>query len=360
MERKTPLYDCHKASGGKLIPFAGYLLPVQYETGIIAEHMAVRTKAGLFDVSHMGEILYTGPDALANLQHVLTNDLTTLRSGQVRYSTMCREDGGVIDDLIIYKFHDTRYMAVVNAVNRDKDVAWMRDHLFGDVTLEDISDTLAQIALQGPAAEAILRMLAEPSGVPSRYYHFVPETPVAGIPCLVSQTGYTGERGYELYIPWNQAPVLWNRLLEAGRGSGLIPCGLGARDTLRLAAGMPLYGHEMDETITPLETGLAFAVKLSKPDFIGKKAIQERQPAICRIGLKGIGRGIIRENESVYLDGNPIGHTTSGTHCPYLGFSAAMALVDMRAAEPGTKVEVDVRGRRIPAEIVPLPFYRHA
>ncbi len=359
MELKTSLYDCHVACGGKMVPFAGYLLPIQYETGVITEHIAVRTRAGLFDVSHMGEVTFTGPDALANLNRLLTNDFTDMADGQVRYSPMCNEDGGVVDDVIVYRMEAGRYMVVVNASNRQKDVAWMRGHLTGDVQFEDISDRIAQIALQGPLAEEILSKITESRYIPARYYWFTENAVVGGIPAIVSQTGYTGEKGYEIYLNNEDAPRLWNLLLETGEESGLIPCGLGARDTLRLEASMPLYGHEMDDTIDPLETGLKFAVKMTKPDFIGKKALEAKGSSQRkRVGLQITGRGIVREHETVFAGEMPIGITTSGTFAPFLGFPVAMALLDIAWTEIGTVVQVEVRGRRIDAEIVPLPFYK--
>lgn len=359
MELKTPLYDCHVACAGKFIPFAGYILPVQYQTGVIAEHLAVRKKAGLFDVSHMGEVLYTGKDALANLNRILTNDFTDMYDGQARYSVMCYEDGGMADDLVVYKFNDEKYMAVVNAANRRKDVEWMKRHVFGDAKVEDVSDQVAQVALQGPLAAQILSGLAEETSMPAKYYRFVENAKVAGINCMVSQTGYTGESGYEIYLNNEDAPKLWNLLLEKGRDAGLIPCGLGARDTLRLEAGMPLYGHEMDETVSPLEIGLDFSVKMNKEDFVGKKGIEARSLAARkRVGLKMIGRGIAREKDAVFVDGRQAGRTTSGTHCPFLGGAYAMAILDADYTEAGTQVEVEVRGRRIAAEVVKLPFYK--
>lgn len=361
MELKTPLYDCHVALEGKIVPFAGYLLPVQYPTGVITEHMAVREKAGLFDVSHMGEVMYEGEDALKNLNQLLTNDFTNMVDGQVRYSPMCNDQGGVVDDLIVYRFNQNKYMVVVNAANRHKDVSWMKEHLFGNVQFSDISDEVAQIALQGPNSKAILERLADESSIPAKYYHFVPEGVVGGIPCIVSQTGYTGEHGYELYLKNEDAPKMWNLLLETGKDLGLIPCGLGARDTLRLEAAMPLYGHEMDDTVDPLEAGLNFAVKMKKEDFIGKKAIEAKgELTRKRVGLKVLGRGIVREHSPVLVDGKEVGHTTSGTHCPYLGGAYAMAMMEMPYTADGTKVQVDVRGRKIDAEVVPLPFYKRA
>lgn len=358
MEQKTPLYDCHVAQEGKIVPFAGYLLPVQYPTGVIAEHMAVRTKCGLFDVSHMGEVIYEGPDALANINKILTNDYTKMDIGRVRYSLMCYEDGGVVDDLLVYKMREDKYLIVVNAGNHHKDVAWMQDHLFGDVRFTDISDSVAQIALQGPAADAIIAKLTQ--DIPQKYYSFIDNVDIGGITALISQTGYTGEKGYEIYVAAADASQMWQKLLAAGKDEGLIPCGLGARDTLRLEAAMPLYGHEMDETVSPLETGLNFAVKLDK-EFIGRDTLLAAgEPKRQRVGLKVLGRGIVREHQDVYYQGQLIGHSTSGTHCPYLGGAYAMALVTAKSVNIGDKVEVDVRGRRIEAEVVPLPFYKRA
>lgn len=361
MELKTPLYEAHVKAGGKIVPFGGYLLPVQYKEGVIKEHMAVRTQAGLFDVSHMGEILCQGKDALANLQMMLTNNFDNLTDGQARYSPMCNEQGGTVDDLIVYKKGEEDYFIVVNAANKDKDYQWMLDHQFGEVTFTDVSDQYAQLALQGPKAMEILRKLAPEENIPKKYYHAVFDTEAAGIPCVISKTGYTGEDGVELYLDSKRAEEMWDALLAAGEEEGLIPCGLGARDTLRMEAAMPLYGHEMDDQVTPLEAGLGFAVKMTKEDFIGKKALEEKgEPARKRIGLKVTGRGIIREHQDVYLGDRLIGHTTSGTHCPYLGCPVAMALVDADCTEPGTKVEADVRGRRVEAQIVPLPFYKRS
>lgn len=359
MELKTPLYETHVKAGGKMVPFAGYLLPVQYTAGVMKEHMAVRTQAGLFDVSHMGEILCEGKDALANLQQLLTNDFTNLKDGQARYSPMCNEKGGTIDDLIVYKIADEQYFIVVNAANKDKDFQWMCAHQFGEVELTDVSDEYAQLALQGPRAMEILRKVTREDFIPAKYYHAVFEGVVAGIPCIVSKTGYTGEDGVELYVDSSYAEKLWNALMESGESEGLIPCGLGARDTLRMEAAMPLYGQEMDEEVTPLETGLGFAVKMAKEDFIGKSALEEAGvPKRIRVGLKVTGRGIIREHQDVFFDGAIIGHTTSGTHCPYLGYPVAMALVDAGHSEIGTQISVEVRGRKVEAEIVALPFYK--
>ena len=338
MELKTPLYDAHVKAGGKIVPFAGFLLPVQYEAGVIKEHMAVRTQAGLFDVSHMGEVLCKGKDALANLQKLLTNNFENMVDGQARYSLMCNEKGGTVDDLIVYKKGENDYFIVVNAANQDKDFNWMLEHKFGDVEFINVSKDYAQLALQGPKAMEILRKLTTEENIPKKYYHAVFNAEVAGIPCIVSKTGYTGEDGVELYLDSKYAEQMWNKLLEAGKEEGLIPCGLGARDTLRMEAAMPLYGHEMNDEIDPLETGLSFAVKMDKPDFIGKAAIEAKgESKIKRVGLKVVGKGIIREAQDVIADGRVIGHTTSGTHCPFLNYPVGMALIEPKYAELGTR-----------------------
>lgn len=359
MELKTPLYDKHVKYKGKIVPFAGYLLPVQYEEGVIKEHIAVRTKAGLFDVSHMGEIICKGKDALKNLQMLLTNDFTNMVDGQARYSPMCNEQGGTVDDLIVYKYKDDVYYIVVNAANKDKDYKWMLDHKFGEVIFEDMSSSISQIALQGPKSLEILSKLTSEENIPKKYYHCIFDAVVDGMKCIVSQTGYTGEDGFEIYLSNDDAPKMWESLIKAGEEFGLIPCGLGARDTLRLEAAMPLYGHEMDDTVDPLETGLGFAVKMLKDDFIGKKAIEAKGDFTRkRVGLKVVGRGVIREHEEIYVGEKLIGHTTSGTYCPYLGYPIAMALIDINYVEIGTRVDVLVRGRKVEAEVVKLPFYK--
>ncbi len=357
--RRTPLYEAHVRLGGRMVEFGGYEMPVQYPTGVIKEHMAVREACGLFDVSHMGEVLLEGPEAVKNLNHLLTNDYTVMEDGQARYSPMCNEQGGTVDDLIVYRISPERYFIVVNASNREKDVAWMRDHISGQVKLTDVSDSWGQIALQGPKAQEILEKLTEKENIPEKSYHALFDREVGGIPCIVSRTGYTGSDGFELYVPASRTEELWNLLLEAGREYGLIPCGLGARDTLRLEASMPLYGHELSETISPLTAGLGYFVKMDKPDFIGKAALEAAgKPAQRRVGLRALGRGIPREHQDVYFNGQKVGQTTSGTHCPYIGGPAAMAIIDLACGEIGTKVEVDVRGRRIEAEVVKMPFYK--
>lgn len=355
MEKKTPLFERHQALEGKIVPFAGYLLPVQYPAGVIAEHKAVRAAAGLFDVSHMGEALLEGPDAVANLDRILTNRFGDLKVGGARYAIMLYENGGAVDDLIVYRRGEQAFLLVLNASNKDKDIAWIADHITGDVTFRDISDSVAQVALQGPDSGAVLTRLVSGECLPEKYYTFTEHVQVAGVECLVSRTGYTGEFGYELYMAPEGAVAVWDALLSAGA----VPCGLGARDTLRLEAGMPLYGHELSAELDPLTAGLGFAVKLDKDDFIGKRALLDRgTPAKVRVGLRVTGRGIVREHEPVFIAADQVGETTSGTHCPTLGVGCAMAYLDRAHSEVGTQVEVEVRGRRVTAEVVPLPFYK--
>ncbi|MEG1660938.1 MAG: glycine cleavage system aminomethyltransferase GcvT, partial [Clostridiales bacterium] len=260
-------------------------------------------------------------------------------------------------DLLVYRRGEEDFLVVINAANRYKDVAWMEKHLYGDVVFRDISDQVAQIALQGPKADAVLTKLADQSAIPQKYYSFTENVLVAGCPCLLSQTGYTGEKGYEIYVDQQYAVPLWESLLKAGADLGLIACGLGARDTLRLEASMPLYGHEMDDTIDPLEAGLGFAVKTAK-NFVGRDALVAKgAPTRIRVGLKVTGRGIVRESQEVYAGDKLVGHTTSGTHLPYLNGAYAMALVNTANAVVGTELAVDVRGRKITVEVVALPLY---
>lgn len=354
MERKTPLYSQHEHLEGKIVPFAGYLLPVQYSGGVIAEHKAVRERAGIFDVSHMGEAILEGPDAVANLEHLLTNRFGDMALGGARYAVMLYEDGGTVDDLIVYRRGEEKFLLVLNASNKDKDVAWIAEHLTGNVRFADISDQVAQIALQGPDSKAVLTTLVPEAQLPGKYYTFTENVTVAGVSCMVSRTGYTGEFGYELYMAPEGAEAVWCALLEAGAQ----PCGLGARDTLRLEAAMPLYGHELSAEIDPITAGLDFVVKLDKEDFIGKAALVEKgTPGKVRVGLKVTGRGIVREHEAVFIGDTRVGETTSGTHCPTLNVGCAMAYIDRHHSEVGTAVEVEVRGRRVAAEIVSLPFY---
>jgi len=361
LDLKTPLYDIHLKYGGKPVPFAGYLLPVQYPSGITAEHMAVRTAAGIFDVSHMGEVILQGPDALMNVQMLVTNDCSAMADGQVKYSPMCNDNGGIVDDLLIYKKTADHYMLVINAANHDKDTAWMKSKIKGDLAFKDISAEIAQIAIQGPKAKEILTKLTEVESLPVKYYSFTDEVSVGGISCLVSRTGYTGEDGYELYTANENAVKLWELLMESGGVCGLIPCGLGARDTLRLEAAMPLYGHEMNDFITPFEAGIGQFVKMNKDDFIGKAALAAKVNAkLKRIGLELEDRGIARNADKVFSNGNEIGYVTSGTMCPFIKKAAAMALVDAAYAAAGDMLEIEVRGKYLKAKAVGLPFYKRS
>ena len=356
--RKTPLYERHVQNGGKMVPFAGYELPVQYEAGVMREHRAVREGVGLFDVSHMGEVTFKGPDALKNIQNLLCNDFSTLQDDRVRYSPMLNDAGGVIDDVLVYRRAADDYLMVVNASNRHKDVAHIFIHRFGNVEIEDISDSICQIALQGPKAERMMQTIT--NRLPQKYYSFIDHVDLGGIDCLLSRTGYTGEDGLELYVKAEDGAKLFDLLMLHGRAFHMQLCGLGCRDTLRLEAAMPLYGHEMDDTVSPLETGLERFVKLDKTDFIGRRALLTMgAPRRARIGLKITGRGIAREHYPVLAGGKEIGMTTSGTHCPTVG-AVAMALVDSRYQEPGTKLQVVIRDNPVEAEIVPLPFYHKA
>lgn len=362
MCKKTPLYDTHVAAGGKIVEFGGFLLPVQYGTGIKTEHMAVRQEAGLFDVSHMGEILVQGEKALDFLNYILTNDYTDLKPGYARYSPMMNEKGGTVDDLIVYMKAENDYFVVVNASNCDKDFKWMCDHKIDGVTITNVADQWGQVALQGPNAEKILAKVADAKYIPQEYYSVIFDCEVQGIPCVISRTGYTGEDGFEIYMPADKAVAMWDLLIENGKEFGLIPCALGARDSLRMEAAMPLYGHELEEDISPRWAGLKFAIKTDKPcDFIGKKELlADEPPRIMRVGLKVTGRGIIREHMDVYRDGKKIGHTTSGTMLPFIDGAFGMALVEKDAREIGAKCEVDVRGRMVECEMVKLPFYKRA
>lgn len=354
MDKKTPLYDTHVQSGATIVPFAGYLMPVQYPTGILAEHKAVREKAGLFDVSHMGELHLKGKDALANLNYLVSNDFTDLQSGKIRYGVLVREDGSAVDDLLVYKLEDDDYWIVVNASNTDKDFDYFRQHLYGGAVIHNESDDWGQIALQGPLSEAILRKLTDQ--IPEAYYSFKSGVMVKDVECLISRTGYTGEDGFELYCPADKTVHLWNLLLNAGETEGLIPCGLGARDTLRLEAAMPLYGHELNDETTPIEAGLKMFTKLEKEHFIAKQILSQA-PKKRRIGLTLIDRGIAREHCPVYFKDELVGEVSSGTMSPTLGKAIAMAYVRPDLINE-TEFVIDVRGRMLKAEKTKLPFHK--
>ncbi len=357
MAQRTALYDRHREAGGKIVDFAGFDLPVEYPQGLVAEHLAVRKAAGVFDVSHMGEFKVSGAGALDWLNQMLTNAFDSLKPGRVRYTLMCNEAGGTIDDLIVYCVGEEDYLLVVNAANREKDFAWLSEHVNDNVTLEDVSDNISLLALQGPASQAVLEALAN-SELPTKNFSFKQDVAIAGVNCWVARTGYTGEYGYEIFIFSPEDTVtVWDALLASDKAE-VLPCGLGARDTLRLEAAMPLYGHELTEEITPLEAGLDFAVKLDK-EFVGKDGIVAALPLErTRVGLKALDKGIVREGVDLYLGDELVGQTSSGTYAPLLEQAIAMALVQVNATEPGTVLDAQVRKRRIRMEIVELPFYK--
>jgi aminomethyltransferase len=354
LEKKTPLYECHVEAKGKIVEFGGYLLPIQYETGIITEHKAVRENVGMFDVSHMGEFIMEGKDALANVNYLFTNDFTDLALGGVRYSIMCQPDGNTVDDLLVYRMKEDKFYIVVNASNRDKDREWILANKFGDVRFEDISDSIGQIAIQGPNSEKVAQKLTDQ--IPQKYYTFIDDVTFAGKNVLISRTGYTGEDGFEVYCKAEDTPHLWNEVLKAGAEFDLIPCGLGCRDTLRFEAGMPLYGHELSETISPVEAGLKMFVKLDKPDFIGKEALSKDRLR-KRMAFKVVDKGIAREHCDVYVNDEWVGQTTTGTFSPTLNQAIFTALVKVDV-NPESQFTVDVRGRKLKAEVTKFPFVR--
>jgi aminomethyltransferase len=358
--KRTPLFEEHEKLGAKLVPFAGYLMPVQYTAGILEEHRAVRTRAGLFDVSHMGELEVRGNEALALAQYAMTNDVSKLEIGQAQYSMFCREDGGAIDDCVVYRFDD-HYMIVVNASNREKDRDWLED-LAGrfDVDVIDRSDEIGLLAIQGPLAQSIVSKLTDADLESIAYYHYR-EGDVAGIPTIISRTGYTGEDGFELYVPAGDAAALWRALIDAGKSDGLIPAGLGARDSLRLEMGYALYGNDLDENHSPLEAGLGWIVKLDKGDFVGSEALARLKQKGVREKLVGFmlgERGFPRHGYAVLLDGEPAGEVTSGIHSPSLQQGIGMAYVPVEGSKPGTPLQIVIRDRAHQAEVVRTPFYK--
>lgn len=358
--KRTPLYDEHKRLGARLVPFAGYDMPVQYPSGILAEHQAVREKAGIFDVSHMGELEVRGGDALGLVQYVTTNDASRIEVGQAQYSAFCGHDGAMLDDCIVYRFHD-HYMIVVNASNVDSDRDWISAHAARfDTQVLDRSDDTGLIALQGPRAQAILSRLTDADLDAIQYYHFGTGS-VEGVPAVISRTGYTGEDGFELYLPADRTAHVWQHLLEVGRQDGLMPAGLGARDSLRLEMGYALYGNDIDERRTPLEAGLGWITKLDKGDFIGRDAIARQKESGVRERLVGFicqERGFPRHGYAVQMDGETVGEVTSGIVSPMLQQGIGMAYVPAESAKPGTRIDIMVRDRAIPAEIVRPPFYK--
>jgi len=341
-----------------MVDFGGWEMPQQY-TSIRDEHLAVRHVAGLFDVSHMGRLMVRGSDAQAYLQNIVTNDVAALAPQHAVYTQMCKEDGGTIDDLIVYREASDSFLVVVNASNREKDVAWMRKHLFGDAVLEDESVELSLIAFQGPRARELMPPKA--SSTDDLPYFGIKRGTVAGVDALISRTGYTGEDGFELFIASDKVGDVWDAILEHGRSAGVLPAGLGARDATRLEAGLRLYGNDMDETVNPYEAGLGWTVKLGKGDFIGRSALSEVKktgPQRTLIGLKLEPGNIARHGGAVSKDGTRGGTVTSGTHSFFLGYPIAMALVEAPSFRVGDKVVVEVRGKEAPAEVVKLPFYR--
>jgi aminomethyltransferase len=358
---RTPLYNRHVALGARIIEFGGWEMPVWYSGGL-REHHAVRNGAGLFDVSHMGEILIEGPDAGAFLNRVTTNDVGALLNGQVQYTFMCNERGGVIDDCTLYCIRDDIYMLVVNAANIEKDFSWLRSHIQGAVTVENVSSEVGLIALQGPRSVEILQGVLPRSLEDLQYYHFM-DCGIDGKYARISRTGYTGEDGFEIYCAHRDAEQLWDFLFDAGRASGLVPCGLGARDTLRLEAGMALYGNDLDEEHSPLEANLARFVRIQKQsDFIGKGALLlQQKEGVARklVGFMMEGREIARSHYGAYsLDGRIIGQVTSGAPSPTLAQNIGLAYVEQDYSAYGTKISIRVREKDCPATVVKVPFYR--
>lgn len=360
--KRTPLFAVHQALGARLVPFGGWEMPVQY-SGVIDEHKAVRERAGLFDVSHMGEFELTGPGALALIQKVSTNNARRLEVGDIQYSLMCNEGGTVVDDILIYRLGAERYWLVVNAGNTTKDWAWVSQHAEGmsDVAVRNITDDVALLALQGPMAEEILqRLTAQPLGEIG-YYKAMTGVTIANMETLViSRTGYTGEDGFELYLKPQEAVPMWEALLAAGKDAGVLPAGLGARDTLRFEARLPLYGHEIDETVNPYEAGLGFFVKLKKgADFIGREAlaaIKETGTSRKLVGFTMAGRGIPRQGYEISKDGQAVGHVTTGSFSPTTGQNIGLGYMPPDLSTVGSEFDVVIRGTPVPARVVETPF----
>lgn len=362
--KKTPLNEVHRRMGARMVEFGGWEMPVQYGAGTIEEHMRVRTRAGLFDVSHMGEIEVRGPDAIAFINRLTSNNVAKLVDGQAQYSTLTTPQGTVVDDLLVYRLAADHLMLVVNAATTDKDWHWIQQHKADEkVELRNASDDFCQLAIQGPAALDVLQKLTKTALDEIKRYHFRAGE-VGGVASLVSRTGYTGEDGFEIYAPSDKAEHLWELLLEAGRygaPDGLLPCGLGARNTLRLEAAMPLYGHEIDETTTLLEAGLEWICKFDKGDFIGREALlKQKQEGVRRrlIGFEMIERGIARDGQEIVIDGQRCGRATSAGPAPYLKKNIGLGYVPVEHAGEGRRIHIDVRGRLLAAQIVPTPFYK--
>ncbi len=358
--KKTPLNPVHRRMGAKMVPFAGWEMPLQY-TSILDEHRAVRTKAGLFDISHMGEIELQGKDALRVVQYLITNDASRLAIGQVQYAAMCYEDGTFVDDLTVYRLAEDRFMLTVNAANTAKDHAWILSHGSGDVTVKNRSDEIALLALQGPNALAILQRLTPLDLSTLRYYWFA-QGSVMGLPALISRTGYTGEDGFEIYLQADQAEPVWERILEVGKDLGVQPVGLGARDTLRLEARMALYGNDIDDRHTVLEADLGWIVKFDKGEFIGREALlKQHREGIKRklVGFEMVGRGIARPHYKILSkEGREIGEVTSGGPSPTLERNIGLGYVSIEHAGIGTELDILIRDHPVAARVVPTPFYK--
>ncbi|PJN52205.1 Aminomethyltransferase [Paenibacillus sp. GM1FR] len=358
---RTPLFPLYQQyEGVRCIDFGGWELPVQF-SGIQKEHEAVRERAGLFDVSHMGEFTVQGEQAEVFLQQMMTNDVTTLVPGQAQYTLMCYPNGGVVDDLLVYKLEDQHYMLVVNASNIDKDWAWLQEHLIPGVSMTNDSEQTALLALQGPLAVDIIGKVTDTDVSSIEPFRFVQDAEVCGVKLLLSRTGYTGEDGFELYVPADQAAVVWNGLMQAGEGHGLVPTGLGARDTLRFEAKLPLYGQELSATISPLEAGVGMFVKLNAGPFIGHEALLQQKtngPARKLVGIEVLERGIPRPHYPIYAEGVQIGEVTTGTQSPTLKRNLGLALIDSKYAALGTPLEIEIRGKKLKAEVAKTPFHK--
>ena len=363
--RKTPLNARHRASGAKMVPFGGWDMPVEYAGaagGVVQEHMAVRTRAGLFDVSHMGEIEIAGNDALAAVQRISSNDASKLQVGQAQYSGLLSPQGTFVDDLLVYRLAPSHFLLVVNAGNIAKDYAWIADQVkpAGDAVAVDASSRYALLALQGPEALNVLQPLTGVELARMKYYWFA-HGEVANVRATVSRTGYTGEDGFEIFVPPQSADRVWQAILEAGRAAGVIPCGLGARDTLRLEASMRLHGNDIDETTTALEADLGWIVGWNKDDFIGSAALREQKANGVRrkiVGFEMLDRGIARHGYDAYVGAEKAGVVTSGTQTPFLKKAIGMAYLPVDQIAAGTEFDVDIRGRRTRARVVPMPFYK--
>lgn len=359
--KKTPLNEAHRALGGKMVDFGGWDMPVQYPAGVIAEHLVTREKAGLFDVSHMGEIHVDGPDAIPFINSITTNDVTKLVDGQAHYSALTNENGGVVDDLLVYRFAENKLFLVVNAGTTEKDWEWISSKRGDfDVDLRHASVEYCQIAIQGPKATGILQKLTETELEPIKYYHFTTGE-VDGVPSIISRTGYTGEDGFEVYADSSKATQLWNKMLETGKEEGILPCGLAARNTLRLESAMSLYGHELGDDISPLEANLGWICKLNKGEFIGRDVLlKQKEEGLKRkiVGFEMVDKGIARDGFDVYINDEKVGVVTSGSPAPFLKKNIGLAFVPVEFANVGQEIKIDVRGKHLAAVIVPTPFYK--